>query len=757
MAGNIKGITIEFRGETTKLEQALRTVKNETKGIDSDLKKVNNALKFNPKNTELIAQKQTLLRNKISATTDKLKLLKQEQEQMDASGVDKNSQEYMTLRREIIETESKLKNFNKQLNETKTAKLTALGEEFEKVGEKMQSAGKTLTKYVTVPLVAAGTVAANKFADVDKTMQLTNATMGNTAEEAALLSDAMKKAAAESTFGMSDAATAMLNFARAGLTAEEAAQILAPAMALAAGEGGNLDVVSAGLVGTINAFEDSFENAALYADVFANACNNSALEIDSLVESMGVAAPVFNSAGYSVRDAAVYLGIMADRDIDANKAANALKTGLARLVSPAKQGAEALDELDISVTNADGSMKSTLQIQKDLHDSFADLSESEQIAAASAIFGKNQMAPWLALINAAPSDLRKLNLELAKTGTAEEMQASMMAGFGGSIERLKSGIDVFATSMGEALAPMLQIVIDKLQELTDWFNSLSPETQTTIATIGVIVAAVGPLLVVIGALVSAIGSIMTASASLSAALAVITGPIGAIIIAIGLLVAAGVFLYENWDTIKEKVSEDWETLKAGVAGLRDDIVNAFENVKTKITSIWNTLKTTLSNAWNSIKTSASSAFTSIKNKITEPFEKAKTAVQQAIDTIKGLFPLNIGKIFGDLKLPHFKIEGGSAPFGIGGKGKAPSIGIDWYANGGIFDSPSIIGIGEAGPEAVVPLNTLWDKLDAIAAASSGGAVVVNVYGSNNMSVNELAAAVEQRLINMTKRRREAWS
>lgn len=90
--------------------------------------------------------------------------------------------------------------------------------------------------------------------------------------------------------------------------------------------------------------------------------------------------------------------------IEADKAANSLKTGLARLISPAKEGYEAMKQLGIEVTNADGSMKDSITIQRELHEAFGKLSESEQIAAASAIFGKNQMAPWLALINTAPED-----------------------------------------------------------------------------------------------------------------------------------------------------------------------------------------------------------------------------------------------------------------------------------------------------------------------------------------------------------------
>ena len=224
--------------------------------------------------------------------------------------------------------------------------MQAAGEKIKDVGGKVTEIGTNLTQKLTVPLVAVGGIAVAKFAEVDKTMQLVNQTMGNTADQADMLNQAMKDAASNSTFGMSDAANATLNFARAGLTAEEAAAALAPAMNLAAGEGGNLDTVSAGLVATINGFGGSFSEAGHYADVFANACNNSALDVDSLSNAMSVAAPVFSAAGYSINDAALYMGVMANAGIDAEQAANSLKTGFARLVDPPKEAADAMEQLD---------------------------------------------------------------------------------------------------------------------------------------------------------------------------------------------------------------------------------------------------------------------------------------------------------------------------------------------------------------------------------------------------------------------------
>ena len=716
MAGNIKGITIEFRGDTTKLDKALRDVRNSTKDIDKELRQVNNAIKFNPTSVDLWRQKQELLTQKITQTKDNLTQLKNAQAQMDASGVDKNSQEYRELQREIITTESKLKTFETQLRQVGNVNLKALEEQFKKVGEKLTTFGKDLTTKVSVPLAAIGAVSVKGFAEVDKTMQLTNKTMQNSETEAGLLNKAMKEAAANSTYGMSDAATATLNFARAGLDAKEAADALAPAMNLAAGEGGDLDTVSAGLVATINGFHGTFDEAADYADVFANACNNSALDVNSLSEAMSIAAPIFSSAGYNVNDAALYMGVMANNGIEANKAATSLKTGLARLVSPAKQGAAAMDNLDFSVTNADGTMKSTIQIQKELHDKFQDLSEAEQIAAASAIFGKNQMAPWLALINTAPEDVNKLSKALEKEGTTSEMADAMMSGFGGSLEKLKSSIDVAKTSLGEALAPAILAVANAIQTVIDWFNSLSPKMQSTIATVGVVVAAIGPLLVIIGKLSTGISSIIHLVNLVGPAIGALSvGPLAGIVLAIGAVVAAGILLYKNWDKIKAAAGQ----------------------IKVKITNAWTTIKTATQNAWKSISDS-----------ITKPFKKAKDTISNLVSTIKRWFPINLGNLFKGIKLPHFEIEWSSFGWGDVTIDYPSGFDINWYKTGGIFNSPSLIGVGEAGAEAVVPLDQFWDKLDNM----QTGEITINVYPSAGMNETELARKVEQALARVQKQR-----
>ena len=740
MAGTIKGITIEFRGDTTSLDDALRKITNETKALDKTMAQVNRGLKFNPSSVELWRQKQDLLNKKLQETEEKAGVLRDTLKKVDAGEIELSAEETAQLRRELIEAESKAKYFKAQLTQIGNVNLKALGEQFKQIGQKMTDVGKNLTTKVTLPLAAVGTVAAKKFAEVDKTMQLTNSTMGNTAEEAELLNKAMKSAAASSTYGMKDAATATLNFARAGLSAEQAADALAPAMALAAGEGGELDTVSAGLVATINGFHGSFEQAAEYADVFANACNNSALDVNSLSNAMSVAAPIFSAAGYSVKDAALYMGVMANNGIEADKAANSLKTGLARLVSPAKEGAAMMDQLGISVTNSDGTMKDSVQIQKELHDAFAQLSESEQIAAASAIFGKNQMAPWLALINTAPGDVDALSTALDQNGTAMEMQAAMMSGFAGSIEQLKSGLDVLLTSLGEALAPVIQKVVAGLQALVNWFNSLSPQMQSVIAVIGVIAAALGPVLVILGTLISSIGSIISVIGIVAPLIAGLAGPIAIAVMAITALIAIGVALYKNWDTIKAKAIE-----------IKNNIVATWNGLKASVIAAVSALQASLSAAWNSIKATASAAWNAVKTAITSPIQTAVNLVKAGIDKLKSI--VNGAHLsLPHIKLPHFSVSG---KFSLNPP-SVPKVSVSWYKTGGIFDSPSLIGIGEAGPEAVVPLDKLWDKLDKIAEVAHGDGVVINVYASPGMDVEQLARRVEAVLVRQARQRGKAW-
>ena len=686
------------------------------------------------------------------------------------------------------------------------------------VGDSIARVGSSLTRNLTVPIVTAAGVAVSKFAEVDKTMTLTNATMANTEEEANLLNTAMENAASNSVFGMSEAATATLNFARAGLDAKDAADALAPAMNLAAGEGGDLDVVSAGLIATIKGFGDSCDQSAHYADVFANACNNSALDIDSLSDAMSVAAPVFDAAGYSVEDAALYMGVMANKGIDASEAANSLKTGLARLISPAKQGASAM--LDIGLAsldaegniqyafeNADGTMKSSIEVQQLLHDSFSNLSETEQIAAASAIFGKNQMSKWLALINTAPSSVNALSSDLEKEGTTAEMADAMMSGFGGSIEKLKSSLDVLMTSLGRLAAEYLSPVIEKVQGVVDKFLALDDETKQHIIKVLGIIATVGPIILIVGKIISGIGTLISVVSTLATVVGAASLPVLGIAAAIGVVIFAIYEIVKHWDEIKEfagkvkdAVVEKWNGIKEAVANskLAEAVSNVWDNVKKtvgqslaaikksyddhgggikgaiyagmegvkqyytaglhfidnmtggKLTAIKDKVKTNFDNIVNSVKERITKIKDSIKNGIDNAIAFMKNLPQQALqwgkDLIQNLIDGIMDKVRGLIDAVKNIADTIKSYIHFSEPDVGPLSDFNTYM-------PDMINMMVQGINAGIP--KVADAMSGLAAAmvpgtsttSNTNTITMNVYGAEGQNVAELADIIQDRINN----------
>lgn len=163
----------------------------------------------------------------------------------------------------------------------------------------------------------------------------------------------------------------------------------------------------------------------------------------------------------------------------------------------------------------------------------------------------------------------------------------------------------------------------------------------------------------------------------------------------------------------------------GIGALASIVKGKFNAVKTAIIQPITAARNILSNIVGAIKSrlsfsglsgSVSRAFNAIKARMTAPISSALSTISSIISKIRGIFPLRLGKIFSGIQVPHFSISGGKIPWGIGGKGVRPSVSVEWYKTGGIFNDPSVIGVGEAGSEAVVPLGTLWNKFDALTSA-----------------------------------------
>lgn len=165
-----------------------------------------------------------------------------------------------------------------------------------------------------------------------------------------------------------------------------------------------------------------------------------------------------------------------------------------------------------------------------------------------------------------------------------------------------------------------------------------------------------------------------------------------------------------WNGIKSNTTSVWNGIKSGISS----IING---IKSTVSSVVNGIKSTVSSAWNGIKSTTSRVWNSIKSAITTPINSAKSAFSSAIRAMRNA--LHFSWSLPKLKLPHIRVSGGVAPFGIGGKGSLPHFSISWYKDGAIFKKPTIFntplglkGVGEAGAEAVAPISELMDYVSS---------------------------------------------
>lgn len=584
MAGNIKGITIEFRGDTTKLDKALRTIRQESKSADKQLKEVNKALKFNPTSTELLAQKQTLLKQKIQTTKDELNAFKNAEKELKAKNVDEQSQEWMEVRRNIIQCESKLKYFNAELKKVSAPQLDALGKKFQNVGSKMTSAGRTMSTDVTPALTAGFGLAIKEASDFEENLNKVDVTFGTSSKAVKQWADSAtknfglsKNAALEMTSQFGDMGTSM------GLSQKNASQM---SMSLA------------GLAGDLASFKN--------------------IGVD-----------------------------------EAMTALNGVFTG----------ETESLKTLGIVMTETN-----LKQFADDCGLVYEEMTQAEKVQL-------------------------RYNYVMAQTKNAQGDYARTSDGTANSIRTLTQSLSNLAIAFGELVLPIITPVIQGLTKVIEKITKLPKPIKGAILIIGGVLAVAGPLLIFMGSLASAIGALIPLVGGLSVASLPITGTMLLIAAAIAAVVAAGVLLYKNWDTVKQKANQ---------------LKNHFK---------------------------------SLGNKLTQPFRDAWTKIKGIINKIKGLFPIKIGKLLKNIKLPHFSISWGQKDAGPLGTIKWPKgMSVNWYKQGGIFTKPTLLGgnsgVGEAGAEAALPLSELWKQMDKmnnnmIAAVVNG---VAEAIGNSNATI-----------------------
>ena len=615
MASRIKGITVEIGGDTTGLEKALKGVNSSIKTTQSALKDVERLLKLDPTNTELLTQKQKLLKDAIASTSEKLETLKEAQKQAKEQlergelGQDK----YDALQREIVETEQELKRLQEQAATTSVTleKIAAAGDKFEKAGDSITNAGKQIS-VASAAVTGLGVAAVKTAADFDSAMANVAAISGATGDDLQALRDKAREMGEKTKFSASEAADAMSYMAMAGWKTGDMLSGIEGIMHLAAASGEDLATTSDIVTDALTAFGLTAEDSAHFADILAAASSNANTNVSMMGETFKYCAPVAGALGYSAEDVAEAIGLMGNAGIKSTQAGTALRTMMTKLQGELKLSGEALGEVTIQTANADGSMRELSDILADCRTAFSKMSESEAAAAAETLVGKNAMSGFLALMNSAPGDIDKLRNAIDNCdGSAENMAAIMQDNLNGQLTILKSQLEELAISFGEMLMPVIRKVVTAVQGFVDKLNNMDEAQRKTIITIGLVIAALGPFLVILGTVISTVGKSMKAYASatkgikklmvavksgtgifgkLGTALGGISAPVLAIVAAIAVLVAAFTNLWKTNDGFRENIIATWTQIKETVSNFCQGIVDRLNSLGFEFSSITEVLK-----------------------------------------------------------------------------------------------------------------------------------------------------------------------
>ncbi len=523
-----------------------------------------------------------------------------------------------------------LSNIGAKLTESSRQWIRA-GNQIQKTGQKISRIGSSLTKSVTTPIVSMGVVAVKNFGEVDKSMRLVRSTMGETKWETEDLAKAIKKSAANSVFSMQDATNATLNFARQGFNAKQSAKMLTPALDLAAGTATDLSTVSSGLGNTLKVFSSQGLTASKTADVLAKAQAQANTTTTELFNAMSVGSSTFKTVGWSMQDLAAITGVFGDNFISGSEGATAMKTGLARLLSPSsKESANWMKKLNLNLVNSNGTMKSMTNVQGQLHKSFSKLTQEQKVQAASAIFGKNQMNKWLTLIGTAPKTVKKYRNALDDTkGTANKMGNALMSGVGGSIEKMKSTFDVFKYSVGETTAKPVKKIIDKITDLMEKFNKLDETQQKNIVKFALLAAAVGPAVLVFGKMVSTVGKVTIKIGTLGkmfrtygTVAGMLTSPSAIAVGAVAAIAVAALLVIKNWSKVKPVLLK-----------VKDWFVTTFEKVKVSMQPFQKICSSVIAQVIKSIK-SLKPTFDKMVKTVISNLPKMQKTAQKLFNTIK---------------------------------------------------------------------------------------------------------------------------
>lgn len=738
----LKEVNQEIKSGSAVLEENMKKLDDSISTLDASAKKNESSFKLmksqwdkNTSSAKKLKDEQKYLTEQGETYQKKVGLVKEELKLLEnAEGDNKKAiEEKKAALNEaevsLNEYKSRLKEVNEQLKFGK-ASIEEYTEKVQKAGEKVKNAGSGMTKTVTAPILAAGAASAKMAMDFEDSM----AKVSTIADATEVPMDEMQKAilnlSNQTGISSEEIAQNIYDSISAGQKTGDAVNFVSNSTKLAkagfADAGAALDVLTT----IMNAYGLKASEVTNVSDMLIQTQNLGKTTVADLASSMGKVIPTANAYGVSLDELCAGYAIMT-----ANGVATAESTTYMNGM---------LNELGKSGTNVSETLKEkTGKTFKELMDSGMSLSDVLKIISDAATENNKSFGDMWSSSEAGKAGmillgdsaenfngvLEQMQNSAGATNTAFEKLDTNSTKIKKATNELKNDAIDLGTTLMEELTPIIENIAEKISQFTEWFNGLSESEKQMIIQIGLIVAAIGPLLIVLGTVVSSgakiIGGIPVIAKGLSGLFGIIAAnPVLAIITAI---VIAVFTLWTTCDEFREGVLEGIDILKTVLTAGYDFCVelgeeklgriqDAYEKHGGGITGIlaasWQTWKEIWSTGFDVIDKLTGGKLTGVKNKFWSKFEEIKNVVKNALDAVKRFFA-------GEwptpkIKMPHFRISPPGWSIGDLVKGSIPRLSVNWHAKGAILNRPTVINqsgntidvAGEAGPEAVTPIETL---------------------------------------------------
>lgn len=390
-------------------------------------------------------------------------------------------------------------------------KVAQAGGEIYNAGRAAADAGDMLTTHVSLPLAAVGAAAVTTAADFESSMSRVAGALNDPTADMEALRELAIQTGQETVFSASDAANAMEELAKGGMSAADIqGGALATTMDLAAA--GSLDLATAAntVVASMGAFQLTADESGEAANALAGAAAASSADVSDLTQALQQSSAQANAVGWSIQDTSAVLASFADAGIRGSDAGTSLRTMLQRLAAPTGAAASTMEELGIEVRDSDGSMKDAASIAEELSTALGGVDAATRDAALQTIFGADASRAALIMMNQGREGIERYTAATNDQTAAQRLADSQMGETERAIEEMRGSVETAGIALGTALVPFVTQAAGVVGGLADAFSSLDGDTQSTIATLGLVAAAAGPVLSIAGRFAQVVGNGVTA-------------------------------------------------------------------------------------------------------------------------------------------------------------------------------------------------------------------------------------------------------